>query len=247
MTDAIHDLIVSHRRFAASYALKLARGALMSECAEDAVSEAMVGLVEAAQRFDPGRGVSFRSFAQFHLLNRVGRFLAANRGAVRMPKCELLAGISIRMAKASSGLCLRLGRDPDPSEFAAELGVPVEHIQEAIAMRSAMPTALSTSGDFEEGRYAAPTDGPSPEELVVAAEDEVLAKKAVEHALAALKDRDADIVRSRWCSSEHETLTSIAMRHGTSRQYVHRLEIKALPKFERAAKAKAIELGWRQR
>lgn len=247
MTDPVHDLIVGHRAFAAHYARRLALGAGMSEHTDDAVSEAMVGLVEAAQRFDLARGTSFLALAKWYVLNRVGRFLSANRGAVRMASSTRAGETAIRIAKVAARLEMELGHVPDAEDFAADLNVPLQRVEDAIAMRRLACKPLSTTTDFDEGYRVAPSDDAGPEEQLADAEMAEIAQRSIRYALKSLATRDADVIRSHHVAEEPETLAAIGTRYGVTKERIRQIEKRALPRFERAAKAKAMELGWRQR
>src|SRR5690606_18572979 len=115
-------------------------------------------------------------------LNRVGRFLSASRGAVRVTGSGLIGEDAVRMSRAANGLRTRLGREPTAEDFAVELGIPIERARRARG-GSRIAVALSTSGELEEGRYSAPSLDPSPEELAAAAESKALAIEVVGRAL----------------------------------------------------------------
>lgn len=246
MTDPVHDLIVSNRAFAAHYARRLALGAGMAEHVDDAVSEAMVGLVEAAQRFDPARGTSFIAIARWYVLNRVGRFLSANRGAVRMASSTRAGETAIRIAKVAARLEMELGHAPGAEDFAADLNVPLQRVEDAIAMRRLACKPLSTTDGSEEEYRVAQSDDAGPEDQLADAEMAEIAHRSIGCALKSLTTRDADVIRSHHVAEDPETLAALGARYGVTKERIRQIEKRALPKFGRVAKAKAIELGWRR-
>ena len=99
--NARDRLILEHREYARRLAVGAAR-----ECGadiSDAVGDAMVALVETAGRFDPGRGVTFKTFLHRRVLGAVvdGERRWSGRGEEersRRRHCELTTGIGERIA-----------------------------------------------------------------------------------------------------------------------------------------------------
>jgi len=85
---------------------------------DDLVSSGMLGLVEAAQRFDPEKSVSFHSFAAFRIK---GAMLDELRRADPMAREARL--VSKRMAKKADSLGQSFGRPAQHDEMAAEMGI----------------------------------------------------------------------------------------------------------------------------
>ncbi len=92
---------------------------------DDIRSAALMGLLDAAGRFDPRRGVLFKTFAERRI-----------RGAVfdevrRMDWfSRTMRGKQSRLAKVTESLGKRLGRAPDDAELAAELELELDAFHE---------------------------------------------------------------------------------------------------------------------
>ncbi|NTV14059.1 MAG: FliA/WhiG family RNA polymerase sigma factor [Desulfobulbaceae bacterium] len=88
---------------------------------DDISSAATLGLIDAARRFDPGKGVLFKTFAEQRI-----------RGAIidearKMDSfSRTLREKQARIEKAVIGLGRRLGRDPDEQEVAGAMGCTLE-------------------------------------------------------------------------------------------------------------------------
>jgi len=92
---------------------------------EELVRAGALGLVEAARRFDPGRGIPFERFAA----NRIrGAILDAARAADWAPRS--LRALSRRLEQVEQDLAARLGRVPDLDEVAGELGMAVDDLRD---------------------------------------------------------------------------------------------------------------------
>ena len=85
-SHATHDLetlVLEHRRLARHLAQRYARS---GEQREDLEQVAYLGLVKAARRFDPDRGVAFTTFAVPTILGELRRFCRDTRWAVHVPR-----------------------------------------------------------------------------------------------------------------------------------------------------------------
>jgi RNA polymerase sigma factor for flagellar operon FliA len=111
------------KRIAAMLARRLPPG-----LADDVQSAALLGLVEAARRFHPGRGDSFAAFAAKRVR---GAVLDELRRGDMLPRRARQAARRVREAVRT--LEHSLGRVPRDEEIAAHLGVDVEHYHDKLA------------------------------------------------------------------------------------------------------------------
>ncbi len=111
------------RRIAAMLARRLPPG-----LTDDVQSAALLGLVEAARRFHPGRGDSFPAFAAKRVR---GAILDELRRGDMLPRRARQAARRVR--EAVRALEHTLGRVPRDEEIAAHLGVDVEHYRDKLA------------------------------------------------------------------------------------------------------------------
>jgi RNA polymerase sigma-B factor len=111
---------------------------------DDLEQVANLGLVKAAQAFDPAHGSDFLSYAVPTMRGEVRRYFRDLGWTVRPTRAvqEAQAGI----ASAEGELFQELGRSPRPSELAEHMGVDPEVVQEALAANGCFaPTSLDTS------------------------------------------------------------------------------------------------------
>src|SRR3954453_11649212 len=106
------------------------RYARAGEPLEDLVQVANIGLIKAVDRFDPTRGIAFSSFAVPSILGELKRHFRDHGWAARVPRP--LQERVLKVNNASERLASRLGRAPKPRELAAESGMRVEEVLEAL-------------------------------------------------------------------------------------------------------------------
>ncbi|HUA91371.1 MAG TPA: sigma-70 family RNA polymerase sigma factor, partial [Terracidiphilus sp.] len=94
---------------------------------EDLVSAGVVGLMDAFAKFDPGKKVQFRSYAQFRIR---GAILDSLRTLDWSPRELRRKGRAVE--EAIRVLTARTGRAPAEPEVAAEMGLSLDDYQQLL-------------------------------------------------------------------------------------------------------------------
>lgn len=118
---------------------------------DDLVQAGSIGLLNAIERYDPGRGGEFAAFAVPTIAGEMKRHLRDRTAAVRLPRRLQEAGT--RLPSAREELQARLGREPSATELGDSLGISGEEVAQ-IDSATTMPvdeTALSGAGDALDG------------------------------------------------------------------------------------------------
>lgn len=161
---------------------------------QDLVSYGMFGLIDAIDRFDPGRGVKFESFATLRIQGAIIDELRALDWAPRSVRSR-----ARWVATAREALQQRLHRRPTTAELAAELGWEPADVRAAeVDHEGSFITSLHEAGDDEDDLH--------PREQIedITAEDPALAAEVemtrlvLAQALAGLPDRERAIARLYW-------------------------------------------------
>ena len=108
----------------------------------DLVSDGIIGLMDAIERFDPGRGLTFQTFAVPRIRGAMVDALRALDWVPRSVREKVR-----RVDEAQRILEARLGRIPDDPEIAAELGIPVSELRELYAKVAF--TSVATLDDLD--------------------------------------------------------------------------------------------------
>lgn len=128
------DSVLAHVPLVRSIASRLRRRAPQLET-EDLVSAGMIGLIEAFDRFDDGRGVSFGSFAYPRIR---GAILDEARRAAGSPTPEAVGAVSLEDRVTADEDAFRLVEvTPDPSAPDPE---PRAELAELLAAFDQLPT-----------------------------------------------------------------------------------------------------------
>ncbi|HEX5366149.1 MAG TPA: sigma-70 family RNA polymerase sigma factor [Acidimicrobiales bacterium] len=202
------------------------RFARRGEPREDLVQVALVGLVNAVDRFDPRRGLSFTTFAVPTIEGELRRYFRDRTWAIHVTR--RVKDASRATAAAVDDLTSALGRTPTADEVAERTGLRPEEVLEALDVHS-----LQRGVPLEQG------DGDDAHESVALGVDEAgyesaEARTILAELLPALPTaRDRLIVELRFV--EGMTQSEIARRIGVSQVQVSRLLRLDLERMRRAA------------
>lgn len=120
--------VQANLRLAVSYVSKRCWRLVKELGQEDLIQAANMGLITAAERFDPARGYRFSTYAYWWIRQAVSRWADSYSRAITIPgsHCQHLG----RIGPISRKLTGELGRDPTREEIAAELGVSLRVLEQ---------------------------------------------------------------------------------------------------------------------
>ena len=189
---------------------------------DDLEQVATVGLIGAVDRFEPGRGIDFLSFAVPTITGEVRRHFRDRTRTIRIPR--RISRLQAAVHECTTDLTQRLGRAPRPSELADAMQVPLEEVIEVLqAHFAAYPSSLDEPafGDDQPGHSRMAVLGNVDPGLGLI-ED----RMAVTPLLAQLPDRERRILQLRFFHDM--TQTEIAAQTGISQMHVSRLLTRTL-------------------
>ncbi|MDD9933365.1 MAG: sigma-70 family RNA polymerase sigma factor [Myxococcales bacterium] len=230
--QAFEALLKSHLRLVLTIAHEFSSYGLPLD---ELISEGLLGLVEAARRFDPERGVRLAAYAAWWIRAYMRRYTIFNRRIVRTPSSRHGRKLLANLRRTQRELAQQTGEAPDAETVAEVLGVGVRDVEE---MEAALSGRDVPCGHDPEGRaIELPGDGPTPEGVVADAEERELSMSAVKGAMTQLTDRERHIMEQRYLTDETNSLASIGRGMGLSRERVRQLEHQAQAKMRHAITA----------
>ncbi len=206
----------------------------------DLIEEGNLGLIMAADRFEPERGLRFSTYAAIWIRQAILRGLAEQARSVRIP-VQMFQQVS-RFSRAERVLRARLGRDPHVEEIALELGISAPRAERLAALITGLRSLDEGSGleAFEQLSSEDLGDPPASVEHLVELQIE---HEKLDRLLRSLSQREEQILRIRYGFYDGiaRTLAQTGEHFGISRERVRQIEARALDKLRRALEYHEIE------
>ena len=181
---------------------------------EELVSAGCIGLLKAADGFEPERGLKFSTYAVPVILGEMKR-LFRDGGTVKVSRS--LKELSLKALREKEQLKAVLGREPRLEELAGRLGIEPEQCGEALAV--SLPALSLTAGDEDGdgGQIDLPVD--SPEELLT---DRLTLRELLDR----MDEKDRALLTLRYFREKTQTETAKIL--GMTQVQVSRREKKLL-------------------
>ncbi|MVA96409.1 RNA polymerase factor sigma-32 [Nitratireductor sp. CAU 1489] len=236
--EALHEVVVAHMRLVISMAAKFRRyGLPMSEL----IQEGHVGLLEAAARFDPGRGVRFSTYAAWWIRASMQDFILRNWSIVRGGTSSSQKALFFGLRRLRAKLARLVPGAPDRVLFdriASTIGVSSADVALMDARLSAPDQSLNTPvGDRDDGpsgerQDLLVSDAPLQDQTVGGTIDGERRSRWLREAMEFLDPREREIIERRRLRESGATLESLGDRLGVSKERVRQIENRALAKLK---------------
>ncbi len=228
--DALNKLILCNLKFVVSIANRYRNSGINIT---DLINQGNLGLVEAAKRFDPERGVKFISYAVWWIRQAIIQALAEQSGTVKLPIKQ--ASILYKINDAVEKLTKENGREPTPYELSKYLDMDSEDIENILRVSR---NYLSLEAPIKEGEDKSFIDLLESETGSV--EQEIIhgtLTEALEEIVDELSEREANIIKWRFGLEGEvpKTLEEVGETLNISRERVRQIEARALSKLRKKA------------
>ena len=248
--QALHRLITAYMRLAISMASKFRRyGAPMN----DLIQEASLGLMKAADKFDPDRGVRFSTYAVWWIKASIQDYVMRNWSMVRTGSTSSQKSLFFNMRRVQARLereAAAEGRVLEGHELrrmiAEEVGVPLHDVEMMEGRLSGSDFSLNaTQSSEDEGREwidALEDDAEQAAEKVENSHDTETLRQWLLIALNGLNERERFIVKERKLREDPRTLESLGNELGLSKERVRQLEAAAFGKMRKSLEGQSREV-----
>lgn len=206
----------------------------------DLMQEGVVGLMQAAARFEPERKLRFATYATWWIRAAIQDYVLRNWSIVRLTSTATQKSLFFNLrrlkAKIEGNPSKDLSRE-GALKIASALRVSVGDVEDMDARLSSGDRSLNAApGEPGEGQWQdlLADEGAQPDEHVMLTRDAATRAKWINLALDTLTPREQVIIRERQMQEDTVTLESLGERLGISKERVRQIEANALTKLRRA-------------
>ncbi len=227
--DALNTLVQHNLRLVVSIAKHYMNHGLPLM---DLIQEGNIGLIRAAQRYDPTRNTRFSTHAHWWIRQVVRRAVMERGTAIHSP--SYVAERIKKIQRITAELAVILERDPTDAEIATSANLTLKEVKQGHGWYLALHAPLSLDRAMDDDETLFLSD--SIEDVRVPDEEtrctSVVLKDAIDAALRNLSPREQLVIRARFglCDDEsgHKTLKTVGDELGVSRERIRQIEVKAL-------------------
>lgn len=195
---------------------------------EDIVQEGNLGLLRAAEKFDPDRDVRLVTYAAYWIRATIRDYVVR---AYRLVRLGTTKG-ERRVLRA-----YRTTSITDAATLAEVSGLSEEKVERLLPLLSRREASLDDVGVGGEGAPAVSrlaSNGPTPEQELASRETTAHSRRRIDEALATLNERERFIVEQRLIAEPPSTLQAVGEQLGVSKERVRQLEERARGKLRNA-------------
>ena len=232
---ALHHMITAYGRLVVAIAHKFKNYGLPLS---DLMQEGNIGLLEAANRFEPERDIRFSTYATWWIKSMMQDFVLRNWSIVRTGTTSAHKSLFFNFRRLRAKIEGRDGEiltDDARNEIAKTLDVKYTDVvnmeQRLTGGDHSLNGMIGEDGETEFQDLLVDSR-PNPEEIVTFMKDKATRNAWLAKAIGTLNDREQHIIRMRALGNEVITLEALGKELGVSKERVRQLEARAMEKLK---------------
>ncbi len=207
---------------------------------DDLIQEGNIGLIEAAERFQPTRSARFMQYAHWWIFQKIQRAIADQARTIRTP-VHMFESID-RLLRTRLQLSEKYGREPTYTEIAERMGISSDKVEKIVKVAK-LPVSIESPigeeedmqlSDFIEDQVALP--------LVDAVSKELL-KEQIDEVLSSLTPRERRVLELRFGLEDGKTRTleEVGELFNVTRERIRQIQEKALRRLRHPSRSRKLK------
>lgn len=234
---AAEKLVASHLRLVVSVAYDFKNYGIP---VGDLIASGNMGLMQALQKFDPEKGFRFSTYAMFWIRAEIYETILNNWSIVKIGTSANQKRVFFNLARAKRALGIMDNNlsDSQTKQIAEFLDVPENDVKRMATRVGARDVSLNAPAHNDEDANEIITNmtdnRPGIDEAMEQIEFRRRGYEMLRRHLAALPQRDREILTARRLTEPVSTLESLSQKYGISRERVRQIEDRAFKKLRDA-------------
>lgn len=235
--DALHKLVTSHLRLVVKIAMGYRGYGLPID---DLIAEGNVGMMKAAKKFDPDRGVRLSTYAMWWIRSAIQEYVLRSWSLVKIGTTASQKKLFFNLKRIKRQLSIVDEGDLAPEHTATIARCLDVSEQEVVGMTSriaghdySLNVPMGTDGDAEMQDWLV-DDRPDQEAQLAAHREQQDRKALLTKAMEQLSDREKRILVERRLRDRPVKLQNLAAEFGVSCERIRQIENRAFKKLRLA-------------